>query len=180
MRNTVAILALKFIGNESDNSIEQLGYYLQERAIEDYGKSASELKFQNAAETNAILLKKGIDYSTIRKYTPKELSSILGVEYLIMGTVVQDGTKIRTETNTKASAKNTSYNKNEDYNRREKYNVRTSSNTAQRYETEVSLTIFNATGVSIYTKSRHSILSDKDAYKNALHYLLKRTPLYKR
>jgi hypothetical protein len=176
----VAILPLKFIRNETTNSIEEFGYYLQERAIEDYRKSAAELKFPNAAETNAILLKKGIDYSMIRQYTPKELASILGVEYLIMGNVVQDGTNIRTETNKDASARKTTYNKNEDYERKDRYNVRSSSTTTQHYETEVSLTIFNATGANVYSKSRHSILSDKDAYKNALHYLLKRTPLYKR
>jgi hypothetical protein len=97
-----------------------------------------------------------------------------------MGNVVQEGGKIRTETNTDATSKNINYNKSEDYNRNEKYKVRTSSNTSQHYETEVSLAIFNATGENIYSKSRHSILADKDAYKAALHYLLKRTPLYKR
>ena len=52
--------------------------------------------------------------------------------------------------------------------------------TRQHIKTQVSISIYNETGDRIYTKSRESILTESDAYKFALQYLLKRTPLYNR
>lgn len=62
-------------------------------------RSAAELKFMDVAEINALLYKKGINEQTIRGYTPKELADVLNVEYVIIGSVLQDKGSLVTVTN---------------------------------------------------------------------------------
>jgi hypothetical protein len=176
-KNRVAVIPVQYMGNGRADNKEDMSYYLQEIVISFLIRSAAELKFRDAAEVNAVLLKNGISDSSIRKYTPKELAVLLNVEYIIMGTVLQDnGKQVSNAAGNKTRKQNTW--DDGDYKRRENYQQTVV--TSQMVETQVSLSIYNETGEMIYSKSRHSILSEQDAYKNAIHYLLKRTPLYKR
>jgi len=176
-KNKVAVIPLQYIGNVNAGNKDDMGYYLQEIAINYLSKSATELTFMDAAEVNALLLKNAISDSSIRKYTVKELATLLHTEYVIMGTVLQDNGKQVSNVNSNKTKRQNVWNDG-DYKRRE--NSQQTMVTSQMVETQVSLSIYNETGEKIYSKSRHSILSDTDAYKNTIHYLLKRTPLYKR
>jgi len=176
-KNKVAVIPMQYIGNVNAANKQDMSYYLQEIAISYLNKSAAEIKFMDAAEVNAILLKNRISDSSIRKYTIKELAALLHSEYVIMGSVLQNnGNQVTNAVGDKIKKQRTW--DDGDYKRRENYQQTVV--TSQQVETQVTLSIYNENGEKIYSKSRHSILSEPDAYKNTIHYLLKRTPLYKR
>jgi hypothetical protein len=121
-----------------------------------------------------------VNESNIREFTPKELAGILQVEYVLMGIVTQDFVGEAT----------VSHSNRRDYDRRndhrgryretERRETNRVSRTTQQLSTNIDLDVYNDKGENIYSKSRRSILSDVDAYKAGIHYLLKRSPLYKR
>jgi hypothetical protein len=181
-RNKVAVLPILYIGDVNERRAEDMQFYLQDITINFMNESAFTLQFMDAAEVNAILLKNGIDEENIRRYTMRDLATILQVEFVISGSVLQDNGNVVTvssNTNTRRQSVDQWYGK-----RGPKVITRSHNSgvmvTRQNVETHVSLSIYNETGEKIYTKSRQSILSDADAYKAAMKYLLKRTPLYKR
>jgi hypothetical protein len=182
-RYKVAVMPLVYMGDGSEGREEEMRYQLQDVVVSYMSRSAAELKFMDAVEINAILYKKGIDQDNIRQYTPAELADLLHVEYVIMGSVIQDQGNIVTTENR--------YNVHRQYsNRRGRYDDRRrvtgrsfqtgNTVTRQHIKTQVSVSIYNETGERIYSQSRQSILTETNAYRNALHYLLKRTPLYSR
>jgi hypothetical protein len=180
-RNRVAVMPLTYIGDENESRSAEMRFQLQNLTVNFLRSDAAELKFIDAAEINAILLKNGIDQETIRKYTPGELARLLHVEYVITGSVIQDAGSMVTVNN---SYTNRRQDRNHHDYHRERVNNRTFRNertvTRQNIETQVSISIYNDAGENIYAKSRHSILTESDAYRNAIQYLLKRCPLYKR
>jgi hypothetical protein len=175
----VAVMPMTYIADDNGSRAEQMPFYLQEMAINCLSQSAAELKFMDAAEVNAILLKNGIDGDNIRRYTPRELAAILHVEYVITGSVLQDNGNVVTVSHTNSRRQHIErWGKWQEVSRRN--NSNSMSVTRQNIETHVTVSIYNETGEKIYTKSRQSILSEPDAYKAALKFLLKRTPLYNR
>jgi TolB-like protein len=182
-KNRVAVMPMIYIGDGNDDRSEEMRFQLQDIVISYLSKYAAELKLADATEINAMLLKNGINDDNIRQYTPKELAAILHVEYVIMGSVLQDNGSLVTITNNHTTHRQTI----EQRGRRDneiriisRNNRNGSYVTKQNIQTNVSLSIYNETGEKIYSRSRQSIWTEPDAYKNALHYLLKRTPLYKR
>jgi hypothetical protein len=111
---------------------------------------------------------------------------MLNVEYVVMGEVLQDMGNLVTVSHNRSSAYQGRDRYHHDKNLRnwsrgeKKYETRATTTTKQHVETQVSISVYNGSGERVYTKSRQSILTENDAYKNALHYLLKRTPIYKR
>ena len=179
-RNKVAVLPLGYIAEGSDSKMDNMPFLLQEMTIEYLSKSAGELKFKSPGETNATLSKAGIIESNIRDYTPKEIADILNVEYVIMGTVMQDKGSIVTVDHSHTERRRKTERDWDGYRTRQRTEGHVTSVSNQQIENQVSLSIYNEAGESIYTKSRHSLISTIDGYKNTLRYLLKRTPLYER
>lgn len=189
--NRVAILPMTYIGEGSDNKMEQMRYSLQNIAHRYLQEEAIELRFQDPAETNALLLKNGIDESNFREFTPKELAAILKVEYVLIGIVSQEVEGILTVSNTSNSY---SYNRRGNHHNRGHHhrggyhhnrgrhekNSSVHIRTRQDVNTTVDLVIYNDKGEEIFSRSRRSLLSNMDTYKAGLQYLLKRTPLYKK
>ncbi len=167
--NRVAILPVVYAGNDNPERAGYMRSYLQQMMIDYLSKSAAALKFVDANDINTQLLKAGITEINIRQYTPKELASLLHVEYILTGSVLQTTKKQIRQTNRTSDRKQSG-----------KSNSHTTETSMPDIETEVSLVIYNETGDKVYSKSRQSILSDPDAYKNAIKYLLKRTPLHNR
>ena len=154
--------------------------YLQEITISFLAKSAAELKFIDAAEINALLLQHEIDDSNIAQYTPTDLAKLLQVEYVIIGSVMQDKGKLVTQVNNNNNRKETIKRNGNEIKVKGNNNSHATETTTQEIETNVTLSIYSETGQKIYGNSRQSILSDADAYKFAIRYMLRRTPLYKR
>ena len=173
-------MPLIYIADGNDNRAEEMRFFLQDMTISYMSNSAAELKFMDATTINAILLKNGITDVNIRQYTPKELAAILQVEYIITGSVLQTLGSIVTVDNNHNTSRQTVDRYGRDVKWTQRNNSHGSSVTRQNVETQVSLSIYNESGERIYAKSRQSILSEPDAYKNTIQYLLKRTPLYQR
>jgi hypothetical protein len=180
VRNRVAVLPMVYIAEVSSAKMENMPFLLQEMTITFLSRSAAELKFMDPAETNALLLRAGINESNMRTYTPKELALLLHVEYIIMGTVMQDKGKIVSINHSHTQSRKNADRDWHRYKTRERRESHGSTVTGQQIENEVALSIYNNEGERIYNKSRHSLISDADGYKNTLRYLLKRTPLYER
>jgi len=168
----VAILPITFVGEGGMAKLDEMRYRLQNIAYLYLKKEAVELKFQDPAETNALLLKKGINASNFREFTVKELAEILKVEYVLTGMVMQETTGTATTRNSNR----------QEYERRNKSSreIHERTKTTEELNTDIDLSLYNDKGEQLYSKSRRSILYDVDAYKNGMHYLLKRCPLYKR
>ncbi len=66
---TVAVLPIFYIGEGNENKTDGMKYKLQQQAYTYLRKEARELKYQEPSETNALLLKNGVDDNTFRKYT---------------------------------------------------------------------------------------------------------------
>lgn len=68
---------------------EKEGYAVQDALETYFGRGRKRKKFsvsfQNSKDTNALLVQNDIDYTTIDRYTIKELSRILGVDGIISG-----------------------------------------------------------------------------------------------
>jgi hypothetical protein len=106
---------------------------------------------------------------------------MLGVEYIVTGTVSQEMGNSSTASNTIYSGQTkVDMDKKNKIEVKEKGQSSTYSSTAVDIKTTVDLSVFNIKGDNIYNQSKKSVLTTVDAYKNSLHYLLKRTPLYRR
>lgn len=170
--NRVAILPITYISEGNDTRMDEMRYRLQTIAYQYLRSDALELRFQDPAETNALLLKNGITESNFRRFSPAELAAILKVEYVVTGMVSQD------------YAGESTYRRSEgrNYHRKGKFRRETNgySRTRQELSTHIGFDIYNDRGENVYSKSRRSILSDVNAYRNGMQYLLKRSPLYGR
>src|SRR5690348_12083638 len=98
-RYRVAVMPLIYLGDCSEGREEEMRYQLQDIVVSYMSRSSAELKYIDAAEINALLYNKGIGADNIRQYTPHELARLLNVEYLIMGSVIQDPGNIVTTEN---------------------------------------------------------------------------------
>lgn len=156
----VAVLPLHFIGSAS----EEMRYRLQDITYDYLRGHASGVQLQDPVVTNAMLGKKLIEISDLRKYTPAELAAILEVDYVVTGRVSQEA----------AGGLSNRISTGDRYERR---NNNTQTRSTDLYHTYIELDIYESDGDNIYSKSRKSILYDVDAYKGGLHYLLKRSPL---
>jgi hypothetical protein len=161
MDKKVAVLPIHYIGTESN----EMRYRLQDMVV-DYLRR-SQVKIQDPVETNALLGRKQIKADDLRDYLPAELATILGVDYVITGRVSQE------------YAGATNNNRSNTHHDRHQRQISTQSRTTELFNTYIELDIYTSTGENIYSKSRKSILYDVDAYKNGLHYLLKRSPIIK-
>ncbi|MBL7695062.1 MAG: hypothetical protein JNK91_09470 [Ferruginibacter sp.] len=178
-RNKIAILPFRFIADRQ-SADEEMSYKVQDEAFSLLSNHAGTLELQATATTNALLLKAGINQSTFRSFTPTEICNILGVEYIIQGTITQNRTTATT-TQSNSGTVNTKNNTGKTGNdRKTTVSSSSSSSTYQNYKTSVTLGIFNDKGSSIYSDDHTAFWSSADAYKNAIKYLLKRTPIYKK
>jgi len=175
--NKVAILPIVYVGEGSNVKMEEMRYRLQNMAYIFLQENAIELKFQSPAETNALLLKKGINESNFREFTPKELATILEVEYVLTGMVNQETIGVHTVGNRVNHYSNDYKGNNRGNNRR---HTTENIKTREDISTSIDLSIYNDKGEVIFSKSRQSIWSSPNAYTNAMEFLLKKTPLYKR
>ncbi|MCX2475841.1 hypothetical protein OQZ33_16030 [Pedobacter sp. MC2016-05] len=112
-------------------------------------------------------------------FTMKNLGDILGVEYIIDGTVAQNKAY---QTSYTSTSDNTSV-KRDDDDKIKKVSTygSSSSNAAQRFDVRVSLQIYMDNNASIYNANHQALFSNTDgSYGAPLEYLLKRCPLYRK
>lgn len=168
--NIAAIMPISYVGEVNQVRLDEMCYRLQNIAYLYLKDAAVELKIQAPAETNAILLKNGVTGATAKNYSPRELAEMLGVNYILTGMVVQEITGT-------AYANHISE-RNDDNGKLKERNER--GKNTREINTHIDLSVYDNKGEMVYSKSRRSILADVDAYKNGIHYLLKRSPLFKK
>lgn len=182
--NKVAILPFKYLIDKMDAG-EEMTYKVQEEAFSFLSKHIGNLELQPPTTTNALLIKAGVSNSNIRGFTTGELCNILGVEYILQGTITQNKTTASNIQTTNGSYKNNSDNNNKGnigsiFGSSGRANSSTFSTSTQNYKTSVTMNVFNDKGENTFSQNHDSFWSSGDAYKITLQYLLKRTPIYRK
>ncbi len=179
--NKVAVLPFGYITTQQETNSE-MGYKVQTECYTYLSNKAGSMEIQDPSTTNAFLGKAGINVESLRNYTNTELCNLLGVEYIVRGTVTSN----LASTTTSGSAtydeknKNASNDKSGNTSGKTSGSVYTSGSTQQNFKTEVLLEIYQDNGKKIFGQDRTSFWSSADAYKSTIQFLLKKSPLYGR
>jgi hypothetical protein len=171
--NKIAILPFAFI-KDGQKAADELSNVVQGACFTFLSKHAGVLQVLDTRNTNAKLVKAGVNRETIQGYTMDDICNILGVEFLVDGRVMLN----KASESTIASASNSDKTK---FNNKEVKSSGYSSSSAtnyNNYETTINLDIYNDKGNNMFSQSRKSFFKSQDAYQNALEYVLKRSPLY--
>lgn len=172
-RNKIAILPFAFI-KDSESSGEEMSYKVQNEAFAYLTSHSAGYTIINPRTTDALLIKAGMTKDKMAGFTMDEICKVLGVEYIIDGTVsinrgvatssTSGGVTIKKENEQKTKATNNS-----------------STVSAQTYITTITLNVFNDKNASLFNETHRALLASTDgSYAVTLHYLLKRTPFYKK
>ncbi len=175
-RNKVAILPFGFLSLNQQNSIEW-GYKAQEECYTYLSKSTT-FSLQDPSNTNALLGTAGISFENIRNFTNQQLCNLLGVEYIIRGTVTTNAVSLTSSGSATYDEKTKNGSDKKGNNSKTSGNVYSSTSTQQNYKTSVLMEIYKDTGDKIFGRDRDSFWSTLDAYKSTIQYLLKKSPLY--
>lgn len=172
--NKVAILPFSFIKN-SQSASDDMSYKAQQDTYDMLSKHSTGLTIIDPRTSNALLMKAGINRTNLMGYTMDEICNVLGVEYVVDGTITQNQGAATTSTVDNYSA---SDDKNKD---RKKVSGYSSTTSTQNYQTSVSLSIYTDKNDNIYNVNRRALLAQNEgSYDSPLQYLLKRCPLYRK
>jgi len=167
--NVVAILPFSYMGQGGDRDVK-MGIKVQSDCYSLLKKSASQFTLQDPITTNAMLIKHGLNESNIMGLTPGEVANILGVEYVMYGSITIDQTGTNATSGTYGQGKSRG-------NKFSGFSVGQTS-TSNQYSTSVDMKIYNDQGQNIFDKTHQSFWPTVDAYEATLQYLIKRCPLY--
>lgn len=174
-KNKIAILPITMI-RDGQNTSEDITFKIQTEVYAYMSSHSAGKTVLDPRTTNALLIKAGINRDNVKGYTMDELGDIIGAEYLVEGLVTLDRTQQTSTSSTQynTTTKNDPKKNNTDYNT----SKTSTSTTEQNYETRFSLSIYDDKGNSVFNQQRKSFWDGQNAYRNAMEYLLKRTPLY--
>lgn len=176
--NKIAILPFTFLMDNQPGA-DAVGLKAQDDTYGFLSQHTAGYTILDPRTTNALLSKAGVTKDKMMNFTMREISDILGVEYIIDGSVSQ--TK-GYQTSSTSEGSNTKIKRTgDDKLKGISSSGSTYSNAAQRYDVAVSLHIYMDTNASIYNQTHKAFLSSVDAsYTSPLEYLLKRCPLYRK
>lgn len=186
--NKVAVLPFAYIKDESKGA-QVISDRIQVETFSIFSKHNGILEYQDIRTTNALLIKAGVTNNNIQGYTMGEIAGILGVEYVIQGTVsVQKTTQNVYNATSSTSKQSGSASIDKDghligdifADGKKQTNTFGSSTAIQNYSTSMIINIYNDKGNSIYSQDHTAFWNTQDAYKITLKYLAKRSPLYKK
>jgi len=176
--NKIAILPFTFLMDNQPGA-DAVGLKAQQDAFALLSQHSAGYTILDPRTTNAMLVQAGATRDKMIGFTMKNLCDILGVEYVIDGTVTQnkgyqtsytsgsDDTKVKRDDAEKVKGIS-SYGSS-------------SSSAVQRFDVSVSLQIYMDNNASIYNENHKAFLSNTDgSYSGPLEYLLKRCPLYRK
>lgn len=178
--NKAAVLPFGYI-NPNQQVNTEMGYKVQDECYTYLSKKAAAFTIQDPSTTNALLGKAGVSFDNIRSFTNQEICDILGVEYIVRGTITMNATST-------TSSGSTSYNQKDkdgadkkgNYETKTSGSVYSSSSTHQNYQTAVLMEIYQDDGKKVFGQDHTSFWQTTDAYKNTIQYLLKKSPIYGR
>lgn len=176
--NKIAILPFSFLMDNQPGALA-IGIKAQQDAYSILSQHSAGYTILDPRTTNAVLINAGATAEKIADFTMKQLCDILGVEYIIDGTVTQAKGYQTSSTSTYGNANV----KRDDAEKVKGISSYGSSNSSavQRYDVSVSLQIYMDNNASIYNQTHKAFLSNTDgSYSGPMEYLLKRCPLYRK
>lgn len=178
--NKIAVLPFDFISNDPGMQSASMKTMTQNRAANFVKGEYGTLTLQDPMTTNALLAKHNVNGDNLAAFTPVELAQLLGVEYVIYGSVniTNKGTSTFGSAGTTYNQKESAtydQNKSTDKTKGGAFSS-SSSTTTINYDTSVDLRMFNDRGDNLYSESRHVFGTAADAYTGGLEYMLRRTP----
>jgi TolB-like protein len=179
-KNKIAVLPFQFITNEPGIQTDQMSKQLQANCAGSLRKNTSNIIVQDPLTTNRLLAKNNINMNDAATVDPQEMAVVLGVEYVVFGTVdvINKGTISTGSGSTTYKDKEKQTRDKNSKDTKASGTATTSNNaiTSTNYDTKVSLNIYTDQGSNYYAKSRNAIGNQMDSYSNTLDYLIKRTP----
>jgi hypothetical protein len=174
--NIIAILPFGYL-IDKQMAGDEMSYKVQNECYSFLNNHTGELTLQDPITTNALLIKAGINFETIRGFTMGEICNILGVEFIVSGLITQNRASVSSYSGTSTKAKSSSKNVVDKI-----FSGYSSSysSSVQNYQTSITMNIYTDKNTNIFSKDHTSFWNTDDAYKITLQYLLKHTPLYKR
>jgi len=177
-QNIIAILPIPFVNSESLSSSEEMAKFAQNdiyNQLVDKSKNIFPLVVQDLRITNSLLRKAGIDYKNIDETPIEELQKILNVDNILAAKVSYTLKTVQT-TNSVGSG-TTTVKDNKKITGSDFSNSNTITGNTYSYQVYFDLYKDNS---KIYTEARKPFLKQKDSWKDATSYLLKRCPIYKK
>lgn len=174
-QNTIAVLPVPYVNSETMASSEEVAKFAQNdiySKLIDKSSNIFPLTVQDLRTTNSLLRKAGIDYKNIDEIPIEELEDILGVDNIVAAKVSYTLTENR-ESSTYKSGE-TRY--GNDKTKSQNYSS-TTDNVEKIYKYHVYFDMYR-NGTKIYTQTRQPFFSMEDSWKDAVQYLLKRSPIY--
>lgn len=176
--NKVAILPFVYIKNQGDGS-NGMSQKIQSETYSIYNKKKINLQFQDPTTTNALLAKAGITANTPSTYTMGEICNILGVEYVVQGTVSVEKSGDYNYSNTDVKAKKSDTKKDGGLiGQILTGSTSTSSSSSETFSTSLNMNVYNDKGDNIFNQDHSAFWYTEDAYKTTLNFLAKKTPIY--
>lgn len=176
--NRIAVLPFHYL-IENQPGADEIGLSAQQDTYSFLSQHSAGYTLIDPRTTNALLAKGGVTKDNITGFTMNELCNILGVEYIIDGTVKQNKASQTSYTSDNSNT-NVKRNGNDKVTKVNSYGS-TFSNAEQRYDVSVSLSIYNDNNANIYNQSHKAFFSNTDGgFGSPLQYLLKRCPLYRK
>lgn len=179
-KNKIAVLPFGFVTNDPGLQSDQMSKQLQASCAGSLRQNTSNIIVQDPLTTNRLLAKNKINMNDPAAVDPEALAVVLGVEYVVFGTV-----DVMNEGTISTGSAATTY-KDKEKQKRDKNSkdtkasgTATTSNSAittTNYDTRVALNIYTDQGSTYYSKSRNAIGNGMDSYAGTLDYLIKRTP----
>lgn len=176
-KGKMAVLPFRFLA-DNQSVDEEVGYLVQNEAFAYLQKHSAGYQLQDPNTTNALLLKAGVTLANVRSFTPADLCTILDVEVIVQGLINQKRAAATTYSSG-STTRNTQYNTGKNNNKTKTTTYGSgSSSTYQNYKTSVTLSMFTDGGTTLFSQDHTAFWNTADAYKNAIQYLIKRTPVY--
>ena len=177
---TIAVLPFHYSIDQLAGS-EEVSYEVQKDAVAIINKRSGGLRVQDPEMTNTLLLKAGITLENMRGYTYDEICRVLGVQYVVSGSVKQTKHEVVTNySNTTAKQTQPTYNRRgrQTSSGGVRANTTSSDVVNEKYNSKVSMDIHNATGTSVFSKDHTSSWSGSESYKSAITFLWKKTTFF--
>lgn len=156
-----------------------MGYKVQDECYTYLSGKATAFTIQDPSTTNALLGKAGVSSDNIRNFTNQEICNILGVEYIVRGTITANITSSTSSGSATYDQKSQSgTDKKGSSTDKTTGSVYSSSSSQQNYHTTVLMEVYQDDGKKVFGHDRTSFWQTVDAYKATIQYLLKKTPIY--
>jgi len=179
-KGKIAVLPFEFTTNDQSLLNENFENRAQMETARSIRENTSNIIVQDPRTTNSLLQQNGIDPQQLSAMPPKDVAVMLGVEFIVYGTLNADNEGARTYGSEVTTYKDKEEKKYES-DKTKKTDKGTaissgSSTTTITYDLRVGLSMYNDQGNNVFSDSREPFGSGLDAFPSSLDYMIKRTP----